>query len=343
MDPESPAFIIIFHLLQPQPPPDPPTPSTSPHRVPSQHPPALLAAMTQSSSSSCWGYKRIKSFMKNSQESDFSQWHTMRHAPAEVDVFYSLIHPWQPKWWGGVECLKNSFPLLEMSMASPLTDTDGWFLFYFLFFWKGKFVRHAPYMESNESSLSRQNWRTVVLIKNHPISANFWHRMYGHYFHSGQNDSDSDQVGDHFCFLHVWVFPPQSAYAQARTLEPVGCEELALLIMQTECSIMDRKRRVTKMRDCVTWPSRQREWEVRLTARPAGGGFWTKSVLSCRCLPYQLQSSFLELLTGSRFLELKCCMTQSWTRTAVLTQTVGSCSCWMMWKLPWVFFFVFGF
>lgn len=103
--------------------------------------------------------------------------------------------------------------------------------------------------------------------------------MYGHYFHSGPNDSDSDQVGDNFCFLHVWVFPPQSAYAQARTLDPVGCEELALLIMQTECSIMDRKRRVTKMQDCVTWPSRQREWEVRLTALPAGGGFWTSLFL----------------------------------------------------------------
>lgn len=93
MDLEYSPFIIMFHLLQPQPQPDPPTPSISSHRVPSQHPPALLAAMTQSPS--CWGYKRIKSLMKNSQESDFSQSHTMRCAPADVDAFYSLIHPWQ--------------------------------------------------------------------------------------------------------------------------------------------------------------------------------------------------------------------------------------------------------
>lgn len=91
MDPEYSPFIIMFHLLQLQ--PVPPTPSTSPHSLPSQHPPALLTAMTQSSS--CWGYKRIKSLMKNSKESDFSQWHTMSRTPAEVDAFYLLIHPWR--------------------------------------------------------------------------------------------------------------------------------------------------------------------------------------------------------------------------------------------------------
>lgn len=93
MDPVYSPFIIMFHLLQTQPQSNPPTLSISPHRVPSQHPPALLAAMTQSSS--CWGYKRMKSLMKNSQKSDFSQWHTMRRAPAGVDTFYSLIHPLQ--------------------------------------------------------------------------------------------------------------------------------------------------------------------------------------------------------------------------------------------------------
>lgn len=130
MDPESSAFIIIFHLLQPQPPPDPPTPSTSPHRVPSQHPPALLAAMTQSSS--CWGYKRIKSFMKNSQESDFSQWHTMRRAPAGVDVFYSLIHPWQQNGeaaWSASKIVSLCWRCLWRHHW--LTRTDDFYDFFF--------------------------------------------------------------------------------------------------------------------------------------------------------------------------------------------------------------------
>lgn len=99
MDPEYSPFIIMFHLLQLQ--PVPPTPS--------QLPPALLTGMTQSSS--CWGYKRIKSLMKTSQESDFfSMTYNETHTRWSWCIL-STNSPLTARWWDSVECLKNSFPL----------------------------------------------------------------------------------------------------------------------------------------------------------------------------------------------------------------------------------------
>lgn len=64
------------------------------------------------------------------------------------------------------------------------------------------------------------------------------------------------------------------ACAPALVQEPVGCGDLAFLIMQTRSGTMDHKCSVTKTRDCVTWSSRQREGGLPPKAPRAGAAFW---------------------------------------------------------------------
>lgn len=145
-------------------------------------------------------------------------------------------------------------------------------------------------------------WRTVVLcrVQKPPICADFWHRTYCHYFNSssiGPNDLVIQNKWETVCFLHVWVFPRQIAYASAQLLEPAGCGDVSLSIMQTKRSIMDHKCHVTKTRASVTGSTGQREWVVRLKAPRAGIGYLSWKKWKCFHLKEILDSEVNKLQT----------------------------------------------
>lgn len=128
--------------------------------------------------------------------------------------------------------------------------------------------------------------RSVALfrVQNPPICGNFWHRTYCHYFNFScisPNDVVIQNKWERIWFLHVWVFLLQIAYASAQILEPAGCGDLALLIMQTKRSIMDHKCHVTKMQASVTESTRENErfsWKLHVLELDFG---WAFPLLSC--------------------------------------------------------------